>query len=76
MTEDSAWRGKDDVESIEDLTNSRFTRDRDGVGSLRDTQEESGDENEVADLYDLDRREARDLGVLFDSADSDEPSLD
>jgi hypothetical protein len=41
-------------------------RDRDGVASLRDVQEEAGDEHEVEDLFDLDQREARERGVDLD----------
>lgn len=49
-------------------------RDRDGIGSLRDVQEESGDEVEVEDIFDLDRREAREGGVNLDAVE-DEPGL-
>lgn len=38
-------------------------RDQDGIGSLRDVESEAGDEDEVDDLFVIDRAEARDLGV-------------
>lgn len=37
---------------------------------------EAGDETEVADLFDLDRTEARALGVELDRADRGESQLD
>jgi hypothetical protein len=51
-------------------------RERDGVAALHDTEAESGDEAEVADLFDLDRTEARALGVDLDRADRGESQLD
>lgn len=50
--------------------------ERDGVAALHDTEAEAGDEEEVDDLFELDKREARDLGVALDSADPDESRLD
>jgi hypothetical protein len=50
--------------------------DQDGVASLRDTEAEAGDEGELNDLLDLDRREARELGANLDEADPDESRLD
>jgi hypothetical protein len=50
--------------------------ERDGVASLHDTEAEAGDEGEVEDLFDLDRREAFELGVNLDAADPDESRLD
>jgi hypothetical protein len=47
------------------------TRDQDGVDSLRDTQEESGDEEAVGDVYSLDHREAREAGVELDDTDDE-----
>jgi len=51
-------------------------RDRDGVESLRDTEAESGDEDEVNDRYELDRLEAQELGVALDRTDGETPRLD
>jgi hypothetical protein len=51
-------------------------RERDGVSSLRDVQEESGDEAGVHDAYDLDEREAQDLGIRLDSREEPEPHLE
>ena len=31
-------------------------RERDGVGALHDTEAEAGDEEEIADAFDLDRK--------------------
>lgn len=51
-------------------------RDRDGVGSLRDIEEEEGDEVAVHDAYDMDDREAKELGIQLDARDEPEPDLD
>lgn len=51
-------------------------RERDGVASLHDAEAEAGDETEVADLFDLDRTEARALGAELDRADRGESQLD
>jgi hypothetical protein len=51
-------------------------RDRDGVGSLRDTEAESGDEEEVADDFVLDQTEAHELGADLDRAGGETPRLD
>lgn len=50
-------------------------RDQDGVGSLRDTEAEAGDEEEIADGFDMDDREARELGVNLDDRDEPEPGF-
>jgi len=50
--------------------------ERDGVAALHDAEAEAGDEAEVADLFDLDRTEARALGVDLDRADRGESQLD
>jgi hypothetical protein len=62
--------------SLDESADSEVRRDRDGVASLRDTEAESGDENEVADLYDIDTHEARELGADLDDGSADEPLLD
>ena len=49
--------------------------DQDGVASLRDTDAEAGDEEELDDLFDRDEKEARELGADLDD-DWDEPKLD
>ncbi|MFL6240238.1 MAG: hypothetical protein ACJ735_12175 [Actinomycetes bacterium] len=51
-------------------------RDADGVGSLRDAEADAGDEEEVSDRYDMDDREAREVGVQLDNRDEPEPRLD
>jgi hypothetical protein len=51
-------------------------REHDGVAALHDTEAEAGDESEVADLFDLDRTEARALGAELDRADRGESQLD
>jgi hypothetical protein len=51
-------------------------RERDGVAALHDTEAEAGDEAAVADLFDLDRTEARALGADLDRADRGESQLD
>lgn len=50
-------------------------KDQDGARSLRDTQEESGDEDEVDDIYAMDRREAGEAGVDLDRLDGSEGAL-
>jgi hypothetical protein len=50
--------------------------ERDGVAALHDTEADAGDEPEVADLFDLDRTEARALGADLDRADRGESQLD
>jgi hypothetical protein len=50
--------------------------ERDGVAALHDTEAETGDEAEVADLFDLDRTEAEALGVNLDRVDGGESELD
>jgi len=51
-------------------------RERDGVAALHDMEAEAGDEDELADAFDLDRTEARALGADLDRADRDESQLD
>jgi hypothetical protein len=51
-------------------------RDRDGVASLRDTEEEQGDEAELTDDFDLDQDEAKELGVNLDRTGGETPRLD
>jgi hypothetical protein len=51
-------------------------RERDGVAALHDTEAETGDEEELTDLFDLDRAEARALGADLDRADRGESGLD
>jgi hypothetical protein len=48
----------------------------DGVAALHDVESEAGDEAEIRDLYDMDQREARELGVNLDMAGGQEPVLD
>jgi len=52
-----------------------LSRDRDGVESLRDTEAEQGDEELLDDLFDLDDREASELGVSLDGRGEPEPGL-
>ena len=52
-----------------------LSRDRDGVESLRDTEAEQGDEESLDDLFDLDDREAKELGVSLDGREEPEPGL-
>lgn len=49
-------------------------RDRDGARALHDVEAEAGDEEELADLFVVDRTEARSLGVDLDDIES-EPEL-
>jgi hypothetical protein len=73
MSDESVKRA--DMVSL-DEERVELRRDRDGVSSLRDTEAESGDEDEVNDRFDLDATEARDLGVALDRTDGEIPRLD
>jgi hypothetical protein len=57
-------------QEIDDLT-----PDRDGVAALHDTEAESGDEEGVDDTYDIDAREAKELGVALDDVGAEQPRL-
>ena len=74
MTEDSSMDPLNDADSLDAAVDAQWGRDRDGVGSLRDTEAEAGDEEEITDTYSLDEREARELGVALDGG-TDEPRL-
>jgi hypothetical protein len=73
MSDESVKRA--DMVSLDEERVER-RRERDGVSSLRDTEAESGDEDEVTDRFDLDTTEARDLGVALDRTDGEIPRLD
>ena len=45
------------------------------MASLRDTEEEQGDEAEVDDLYVFDEKAAREVGADFSGDQRDEPRL-
>src|SRR3954453_20188618 len=49
--------------------------DQDGVASLRDTEAGEGDESETRAAFDMDDREARELGVDLDDRDEPEPGF-
>ena len=66
--------GSDDVDPF-DAEGVHGQKDRNGARSLRDLQEESGDEDEIHDLYAIDWREASDAGVDLDLSDGGEASL-
>jgi hypothetical protein len=65
-----------DRDDLISLDIPRPDRDRDGVESLRDTDAEQGDEEEVDDLYVYDETGARDAGADLDGDARDEPRLD
>jgi hypothetical protein len=70
MTElDDRFPDDDDDVSLDDAVTNP---DTDGVAALRDTEAEAGDEAEVDDDFDLDRTEARELGVDLDRTDGDD----
>jgi hypothetical protein len=64
----------DPDDDADDLAVS-LSRDRDGVGGLRDLEAEQGDEEGLDDLFDLDDRAAKQLGVSLDGRDEAEPGL-
>lgn len=49
--------------------------EQDGVAAMHDTEAEAGDEQEITDDFDLDHREARELGVALDEVDNPEAGL-
>ncbi|HTW20855.1 MAG TPA: hypothetical protein VME70_11665 [Mycobacteriales bacterium] len=68
-----------EVVSLDSLRDDPYDdprRDRDGVGSLHDAEAEAGDEEELDDRFDLDRDEARELGVELDRTGGETPTLD
>jgi hypothetical protein len=71
-----ADRRTDDGNGDISLDAPRTDPERDGVAALHDAEAESGDESEMADLFDLDRTEAREVGVNLDRAESDDVQLD
>jgi hypothetical protein len=62
----------DDIEALL----PQASRDRDGVGSLHDLEEEAGDEAALHDAFDMDDREAKELGVQLDARDEPEPGFE
>ena len=50
--------------------------ERDGVGSLHDSEAESGDEEGVGDGSTSINAEAREIGVALDPVEGPEPGLD
>lgn len=54
----------------------RLERDQDGVSSLRDTEAEAGEDEEVTDEFDMDDREAQEIGADLDDRDEPEPGFD
>jgi hypothetical protein len=59
-----------------DDTRDQHDRERDGVGSMRDTDEEQGDEVEVTDQMELDTEAAREAGADLDRIGGETPRLD
>jgi hypothetical protein len=53
-----------------------LARERDGVSSMRDTDEEQGDEEEVTDEFDLDQAAAQESGADLDRLGGETPRLD
>lgn len=50
--------------------------EQDPVASLRDTEEEAGDEVGIADTYSIDGVEAEQMGVALDRTGGQEAELD
>ncbi|MDX6215870.1 MAG: hypothetical protein QOG99_1454 [Frankiales bacterium] len=63
----------DDDDAEADRTSHR--PDQDGVAALRDVEAETGDESEISNDFDMDDREARELGVDLDNRDEPEPGF-
>jgi hypothetical protein len=65
----------DPSELADDDEGAPVGSDQDGVASLRDIEAEAGDESEIRDAFDMDDREARELGVDLDDRDEPEPGF-
>ena len=65
----------EDLVSYDDIRDQP-ERERDGVASLRDTDEEQGDEDELLDEMNLDVAAAREAGVDLDRIGGETPRLD
>lgn len=50
--------------------------DADPIEAMHDTEAESGDEEGLQDTFDIDEREAAELGVHLDPTAPEEPQLD
>jgi hypothetical integral membrane protein (TIGR02206 family) len=59
-----------------DAVDEPSARDRDGVDSLRDTEAEQGDEDEVTDQLDIDQTAAQETGADLDRLGGETPLLD
>ncbi|MDX6286650.1 MAG: hypothetical protein QOG53_2135 [Frankiales bacterium] len=70
MTTDSNDRSE---VSLDDVGNQP---EQDAIAALHDTEAEAGDEEELDDVFELDKKEARELGVNLDSVAPEEPRLD
>jgi hypothetical protein len=75
MAREDPYEVAADDDTVDVGDGSPLRRDQDGVGSLRDTEAEAGDEEAVADEFDMDDREARELGVELDDRDEPEPGF-
>jgi hypothetical protein len=65
----------EDIVSYDD-TRDQHDRDRDGVASMRDVEEEQGDEAEVTDQMDLDSVAAKEVDADLDRVGGETPRLD
>jgi hypothetical protein len=65
-----------DVDPADPSLDAQESPDRDGVAALHDVEAEAGDEEGLGDAYDMDDREARELGVQLDDRDEPEPRPD
>ena len=65
----------EDVTSYDEI-DAGAARDRDGVASLRDTDEEQGDEAGLTDEFELDQTAARETGTDLDRLAGETPRLD
>lgn len=70
----TARRDRDDEQGLR-LDAPPPDRDRDGTRALHDVEAEAGDEDELVDLFVVDRAEARALGVDLDPVEGPEPQL-
>jgi hypothetical protein len=73
MTEEDFADGVAEEPTLDGLLPDRGP---DPIAALHDVEAEAGDEEEVRDLFELDRAAARELGADLDLPEGGEPVLD
>lgn len=63
------------ITDVSGVESDQGRKERDGVRSLRDLQEESGDEDDIDDVFRIDWRSASEAGVDLDRPNGHETLL-